>query len=110
MAPMYGATVDTSPPFDAALQALRAQYPDIEDVFREFSEDLRLDYLTRRERPVDPQDSPDIYMMRMDYRPMGAAGAGRFLVTYHATARLPSMNLPYRRITFLTIEDRTDDP
>jgi hypothetical protein len=93
--------------FRAQVDALKAQYPQIGIVVDELCEVLRFGY-SLPQFLVDPHDSgyPNVYLVRVDYPPLGAAGAGKFLVTYHATEPMMSMNRPYQTFTLLSIEVR----
>ncbi len=105
MAAMRASTVTEDASFVEEKHALCAKYPEINVVVDELKEALRLDYAVP-EFPVDPEKLPGVYAIRLDYPPLGSAGRGRFLVTYHATDASPSMTIPYRRFTLLTIQER----
>jgi hypothetical protein len=90
--------------WDVGVAALRLRYPAIEYAIEDFQYALVLDY-GLPEVPVDP-DRPDVYAMRIDYPPLGAAGRQRFLVTYLSTEFKPPVGLPYREITMLRIDER----
>ena len=99
---MRGSVVDRSESFVTDLTNLRSKYPDVEQEVQELEAFLRLDYV-QPEIPVDPESFPNVYAIKHDYRPMGAAGRSRFLITYHATDPSPSPATPYRTFTLLTI-------
>lgn len=87
------------------MASLLPKYPDLDAALQQFTDFLRLGY-NQPQIPVDPSVL-GVYLIRMDYPPMGSAGAGRFLVTYHATDPKPlSMFEPHRVYTLLTISER----
>lgn len=109
MAPVRASEVHTALSFDAAVAALRPRYPSIDDEIDELSEVLRFDYMPP-EIPIDPEERPGQYTINMDYPPLGADGRGRFQVTYHSTEREASWTTPYRTVTLLSIDDRSEWP
>ena len=103
---MRGSVVDRSESFVTDLTNLQSKYPDVEKEVQELEAFLRLDYV-QPEIPVDPESFPNVYAIKHDYRPMGAAGRSRFLVTYHATDPTPSSpGTPYRTFTLLIITEK----
>jgi|SRR5579859_7279661 len=107
MAPARGAAVKASKTFEADRKALAEKYPDLEHVLTELADLLMLGY-DLPEIPVDRETDPRVYAIRLDYPPMGSAGRGAFLVTYHATDPKPNLSMtePYRVFTLLTITER----
>ena len=91
--------------FVTDLRALQSKYPKVDAAIDEFCETLVLDYELPR-MLVSPKTLPNVYAHRIDYPPLGEAGLGRFLVTYHATDPAPSPKTPYRTFTLLTISER----
>lgn len=56
-----------------------------------------------RATPIDP-NNPDLYAHRLDYEPLGAAGAGIFIATYHAappTIQVAQNPQPSQRYTLV---------
>ena len=105
MAPMRAAQVHSSVPFEADVVVLRTQYPEIGAEIDELRDALMLDY-DLPEIPVDEDNAPGVYTIRLDYPPHGASGLSTPLMAHHGTDRTPGMNCPYRVITLLAIEDR----
>ncbi len=105
MGAMRACTVTEDASFLAEKGALCAKYPAINTAVEDLKEALQLDYAVP-EFPVDPDGLPGVYAIRLDYPPLGSAGRGRFLITYHATDPAPSMTNPYRRFTLLTVTER----
>lgn len=102
---VWGSVVNRAETFDTHLEALQGEYPAIDKEVQDLEELLRLDYVLP-EIKVDPESALNVYAIKLDYRPLGAAGRSRFLVTYHATDPEPSPNTPYRTFTMLTITER----
>jgi hypothetical protein len=106
MAPMRAPTVTAARSFQEDVEALRGEYPRIDDVVAELGEAL-VTGLALPHMPIDPQNLPRVYGAARDYRPLGVGGRGVFLATYHASDPDPNpMQNPYRRFTLLTITKR----
>lgn len=106
MAPVWGAQVNTTPEFQADLDGLRTRYPAIDAEVQELKDVFYQGYGLPEYR-VAPVGGPSVYAIRLDYRPWGESGAGRFLVTYHAIFRGGlAMNIPSRTVTLLAITER----
>ena len=102
---MQGSVAHRAETFDANLKALQDEYPALDEEVQDLEEFLRLDYVIPEIR-VDPESVSNVYVIKLDYRPLGAAGRSRFLVTYHATDPTPLPITPYRTFTMLTITER----
>ena len=102
---MLGSVVNRADIFKANIDCLRDNYPSLEEEVGHLEEFLTLGYIFP-EIKIDTKSAPNVYAVRHDYRPLGAAGRSRFLVTYHATDPNPSPTTPYRTFTLLTITER----
>jgi hypothetical protein len=101
---MRASVVQQSPPFVADLTTLRVAYPAIDDAIDEVTEPLRLGY----QLPLDrvPGTAKGIYALRVDYPPLGGAGRGVLVMTFHMTEPHPSAVSPYQTFTLLTLSER----
>ena len=99
---MRAPAVSDAPTFTDDVSSLRTRYQEIDAAVEDFRKLLRLGYIL----PTLPVIA-NVYAMDADYPPLGAEGAGRFLVTFHVSepAHNP-MAEPYRRFTLLTIRER----
>ena len=102
MQPIRAPDVSRTDSFDGCVDALRASYPEIDSVIADFIAVLKQRYPLKHV-PVQPDDFPNFYARRLDYEPAGAAGRGRFLVTYHVTPPLYSPNHPISWVTLILI-------
>jgi hypothetical protein len=103
--PMRGAEVDSALQFDAKVDALRTDFPAIDAAIDDLRDTLRLDY-DLPEIPVNADRYPNVYLIRVDYPPLGSAGRGLFVVTYHTTDSRPSPHDPYRTVTLIDLAVR----
>jgi hypothetical protein len=101
MGAMRAPRVDEAPPFRKALDKLRDQHPELDEALDDFKRALKLGYKAPKQR-VRAQ-GPNVYIERMDYPALGAGGAGRFVVLFHATDANPGMSQPLQVFTLLTI-------
>jgi hypothetical protein len=104
MAAMRAPEVVEAESFIADLNALRKKFPEIDAVVANLRELLLLGY-SLPHLLVDEDEIPGVYVTRLDYPPLGPAGLGLFLVTYHQTGATPSMATPLYRCTLLTITE-----
>ena len=100
---MRVSVVDRAESFAADLRSLWSKYSDVEKEVQELETFLQLGYV---QPEISIESFPNVYAIKHDYRPMGAAGRSRFLVTYHATDPTPSPSTPYRTFTLLTITEK----
>jgi hypothetical protein len=105
MAAVRAPTVESAPSFDQDVAALRTKYPEIDSAVSELMENLR-SYWTIPHHPVDPATHPNIYAEKLDYPPLGAAGAGRFLATYYGSPLTTNpMQEPLHRFLLISLTD-----
>ena len=65
---MRGSVVHRAPTFDAHLEVLRDDYPEIDEAVVDLEEFLQLDY-AQPEIKVVPDAAPYVYAIKLDYPP-----------------------------------------
>jgi len=103
--PVRASIVVRDPIFEVDVAEVRLKYPEIDAEIDELVEVLRFGYDVPH-APIDRSLLPNMYSIRLDYHPLGANGLGRFLVNYHATEPMMSMNRPYQTFTLLRLIER----
>ncbi len=101
---MRAAEVIKTPYVDRQITELSQTYPAIGAAVNDFCEALRLDYILPFQKVTD--DQKNVYVHRIDYPPLGKSGHGLFLAVFHATPSTPSMTVPYRTYTILSVTVR----
>jgi hypothetical protein len=106
MAAMRAPEVVLAKSFTADVEALRAEFPEIDGVVNDLRELLLLGY-SLPHLLIDPDQGelPGVYVTKLDYPPHGPDGLGVFLVTYHQSLPAPSMTTPLYRYTLLTMTE-----